>query len=345
LYANIISTTDPGSKISILHSESNDILLNLATEEYLFEHCQVEHPVLFLWRNTPTVIIGKHQNPWKECHVNKMEEDKVTLARRMSGGGCVYQDLGNSVFSFINPIKDFAKEDFKKLNDEIIIKSLSELGVEAETSGRNDVIVKERKVSGSAFKLKLGDKNGVGKRSLHHGTMLLSVELDALSNYLNPNKLKLISKGVSSVTARVINLNEYVKGIDHEMYCNALISAFKNNWEGKEVEETFLKTEELLKIDKLKSIYSHYDDYDWRFGQNPEFENQIEKKFPWGLIDIHLDVGKKNVIKQGKVYSDCIRPDFIDALNEELQGDKGYTYDTESIDKMLDKIHSEKFTD
>ena len=94
--------------MDILYADSNDIMFNLATEEYIFEHVEVANPILFLWRNSPTIILGKHQNPWKECHVQKLEQDGVTLARRKSGGGCVYQDLGNSVFSFINPIDDFA---------------------------------------------------------------------------------------------------------------------------------------------------------------------------------------------------------------------------------------------
>ena len=102
--------------IDILHAESNDILLNLATEEYIFEHIEISNPILFLYRNTPTIIIGKHQNPWKECFVQKLEQDKVVLARRKSGGGCVYQDLGNTVFSFMNPI-DFSKQDFKTMNN------------------------------------------------------------------------------------------------------------------------------------------------------------------------------------------------------------------------------------
>ena len=93
-----------GGAADVLISESNDILFNLATEEYIFEHLEVKNPLLFLWRNNPTIIIGKHQNPWKECHVQKLESDGIVLARRKSGGGCVYQDLGNSVFSFINPI-------------------------------------------------------------------------------------------------------------------------------------------------------------------------------------------------------------------------------------------------
>ena len=103
----------------------------------------------------------------------------------------MYQDLGNSVFSFINPITDFAKEDFKTLNNEVLLGALANLGVTGEASGRNDLVVGGRKVSGSAYKLKLGNKDGTGKRSLHHGTMLLDLELDALSKYLNPNKKKL----------------------------------------------------------------------------------------------------------------------------------------------------------
>ena len=108
----------------MLISESNDILLNLATEEYIFETLEVQNPILFLYRNSPTIIIGKHQNPWKECHVQKLEQDKVVLARRKSGGGCVYQDLGNSVFSFINPIDDFGKQDFKTFNNDLLIGAL-----------------------------------------------------------------------------------------------------------------------------------------------------------------------------------------------------------------------------
>ena len=97
-----ISST-PG-QVDILRGESNNIMFNLATEEYIFEHLPIINPILFLWRNSKTIIIGKHQNPWKECHVQLLEDDGVILARRKSGGGCVYQDFGNSVFSFINPI-------------------------------------------------------------------------------------------------------------------------------------------------------------------------------------------------------------------------------------------------
>jgi len=114
-----------------------------------------------------------------------MEEDDVLLARRKSGGGCVYQDMGNSVFSFINPIGKDESVDFKTMNNSMLLTALKDLGVEAEASGRNDLIVRhedlEKKISGSAYKLKLGNTTtGEGRRSLHHGTMLLDLELGAL---------------------------------------------------------------------------------------------------------------------------------------------------------------------
>lgn len=149
------------------------------------------------------------------------------LARRKSGGGCVYQDLGNSVFSFFNPISDFSKSDYKTMNNDILIQSLDKHGIKAEPSGRNDICVDSKKVSGSAYKLSLGKKDGSGRKSLHHGTMLIDLDLNALSKYLHPNKLKLISKGVDSVASRVVNLKELNADISHETWSDALAEAFK----------------------------------------------------------------------------------------------------------------------
>ena len=140
-----------------------------------------------------------------------LEQDGVTLARRKSGGGCVYQDLGNSVFSFLNPVNGFDKVDFKTMNNDLLLGALKKFGLEAKASGRNDLTIEnegvDKKISGSAYKLKLGNiKTGEGRKSLHHGTMLLDLELGALGKYLNPSKAKLESKGVDSVISRVINL-------------------------------------------------------------------------------------------------------------------------------------------
>ena len=216
--------------MDILYAESNEIFFNLATEEYIYEHLNIINPVLFLWRNNKTIIIGKHQNPWKECRVQLLDQDGVVLARRKSGGGCVYQDLGNSVFSFINPINDFSKEDYKTMNNSILINSLNRFGFNASPSGRNDLHVDGHKVSGSAYKLSLGKKDGSGKKALHHGTMLLDLDLNALEKYLSPNKLKLISKGVDSVKGRVINLTKLNPSINHDNFCTALAEEFELRW-------------------------------------------------------------------------------------------------------------------
>jgi len=172
----------------------------------------------------------------------------VLLARRKTGGGCVYQDLGNSVFSFMNPVVDFAKEDYKTMNNEVLLKSLEKFGIKGEASGRNDLVVDNKKVSGSAYKLKLGRKDGSGKRSLHHGTMLLDLELGALGKYLNPSKKKLASKGVESVISRVMNLAEINKEINHASFCDALQQAFEQKWAAKPVNSTTLTEADLRKI-------------------------------------------------------------------------------------------------
>lgn len=119
----------------------------------------------------------------------------------------MYQDLGNAVFSFFHPVKDFKDSDFKTMSNDVLIKALHSLGIEgAKASGRNDLVVGDRKISGSAYKINLGKADGSGRKALHHGTMLLNVDINALGKYLNPSKKKLESKSVESVRSRVANL-------------------------------------------------------------------------------------------------------------------------------------------
>lgn len=330
-------------RVDVLHAESQDILFNLATEEYMYEHLPLASPVLFLWRNTRTIIIGKHQNPWKECRVQKLNEDGVVLARRKSGGGAVYQDLGNSVFSFLNPITDFQKEDYKTMNNAVLIEALRKLGVQgAEATGRNDICVDGRKVSGSAYKLSLGKRDGSGKKTLHHGTMLLDLDMSALDRYLSPNKAKLQSKGVDSVISRVLNLKERVPDISHEMFSQALAGAFRQRWGDSPANERLLTRHELERIDKLMEIYDGYKRWDWRFGETPSFTNGIERKFDWALVDLALNV-EKGLIIGGRCYSDCLVPQFIDELNELLASGQ-ITYDEAGVEEMGRRL-GERFQD
>lgn len=144
-----------------------------------------------------------------------MKRDSVKLSRRKTGGGAVYHDFGNTCFSFFTPYEKDQKLDYRSVNNQIIIDALQGLNIKAEISGRNDLISEGRKFSGSAYRLHLGNKDGIGRKSLHHGTVMFDVDLKALQKYLNPNKKKLESKGVDSVISRVINLKELYPSICH----------------------------------------------------------------------------------------------------------------------------------
>ena len=333
--------------VDILEVESQDINFYLATEEYLFEQVDVRNPLMMLGRNTDCIILGKHQNPWKECRVQEIEADGITLARRRTGGGCVYRDLGDSGFTFIHPHASAEDQrDYKTMNNDVLIDALASFGVEAEASGRNDLVVGDRKVSGSAYRLNAGNAAGEGRRSLHHGTMLLDVDLGALGRYLSPNKLKMQSKGIASVTSRVLNLRDVAPAIDHASFCEAAASAFEAKWssEGRSANRRVLAQSDLEKIPELMAIYERYAEWGWRFGQSPSFSHSLERKFDWALVDVHVDVDK-GLITGGRIYSDSLVPTLIDAFNEELSGSTGgsshkIAYDVSGVAELCARVRT-----
>jgi lipoate-protein ligase A len=300
--------------VKVIISTSNNIVFNLATEEYLFEKSKVLHPILFLWRNDKTIVIGKHQNPWKECRTKEMERDGINLARRKSGGGAVYQDLGNTCFSFLDPLGELpTNSNFKEYNTDVLIEALKSLGAtKAEKGGRNDILIEGKKVSGSAYKF------NPGSRILHHGTMLINLDKSAANKYLNPNLAKLKSKGVDSVKSRIVNLVEVDSTITHERFCEAIIKAYKNKHKDKIIEELTLNENELHKIPEIEQVYKETSTWQWRFGNTPAFSYSLERKFDWGMVEVCLAVENAKIVN-GKVFSDCLFPDFIDTLNKILE--------------------------
>lgn len=171
---------------------------------------------------------------------------------------------------------------------------------------------------------------------MHHGTMLLHLELGALGKYLNPSKAKLESKGVESVISRVINLQEINPSIEHEGFCKAVTEAFVNKWSqhGSKINEQSLKVKDLEQIPKLMQAYNDSATWDWRFGESPSFTNSLEKKFDWALVDVQFDV-EKGVITRGQCFSDCLVPHYIDAINQIL-ATGSITYDVSGIKKLCD---------
>lgn len=295
------------SNLKVFITGVDDPWFNLATEDWIFRDMDPEHRVLFLWRNSDTVVIGRYQNPWVECRVDAMKADGVRLARRQSGGGAVFQDLGNTCFTFLSGRADYSKER----NSGIIIRALARFGITADASGRNDILVEGRKISGSAYKL-------TRDRAFHHGTLLINTDLTRLAHYLNPDAKKLVSKGISSVRSRVANLTEFNPDLNHFSLGEAIIEEFFSEYgESCPVEE--LNYETLKRIPHLADYYSHMADWDWRFGKTPDFTHHLEHRFDWGRIDLHLDV-HRGMVREVKIFSDCLHPDVIEALHGVFPG-------------------------
>lgn len=315
-------------KIRLLESTTFDPAFNLATEDFIFRDMDPEVPVLFLWRNEKTVVIGRFQNPWSECHTQKMEEDGITLVRRQSGGGAVYHDLGNTNFTFMSSRDSYDKE----ANSNIIIRALENFGFKASRSGRNDIVIDtpdgERKISGSAFK-------ETKDRCFHHGTLLIKADLSKLSNYLNPHQKKLVSKGIQSVRARVCNLGEMNALVNHEVLRDKIIEEFKK-YHGYSIEDVVeiekLNREDLEKNPKMLEYYNKYNDWNWRFGETPEFNQQMTERFDWGMMEVHLDVHKAK-ITDCRIFSDSLHPEMIEEIMASLVN---LSYTKEAINEALE---------
>ena len=203
--------------IQLYRTDCTDPYRNLAVEQYLLEHVPPGVCTLYLWQNRRTVVIGRNQSAWRECRTARLEEDGGFLARRLSGGGAVFHDLGNLNFTFL-----VRKEDYdlpRQLG--VIVEACRLLGIPAECSGRNDVLADSRKFSGNAFYEHQG-------RCYHHGTLLVDVDMAAMGRYLSPSKAKLEAKGVSSVRSRVVNLKELRPDLTIEETAARMEEAFQS---------------------------------------------------------------------------------------------------------------------
>lgn len=280
----------------IFISEETDIFFNLAFENILINRYPEDEKILYLWQNDKSVIIGRYQNPWQECNVEKMNEDGVKLARRRSGGGAVFHDLGNVCFTIIGPRDTFDKKD----NYNLLTQALINLGVKPETSGRNDILVDGKKVSGSAFEI-------TKTRACHHGTMLLNSDIANIEKYLTPSTKKLESHGVKSVSSRVCNL-----GITAQSFCNEMIKLFDSKCEIQRINKTLLEKDE-----ELKKQFEFFCSDLWRFGNTPKFTHRIEKAIDGDCLTILLDV-QKGIVKDVTIYTDSLDTDKVEAVKNSL---------------------------
>ncbi|MBV2168481.1 MAG: lipoate--protein ligase [Bdellovibrio sp.] len=320
------------TKLKVFLSDSFNPHLNLATEEWIFHNLDPSQQVLFLWRNEETVVIGRNQNPWSECNLAKMKTDQVHLARRTTGGGAVFHDLGNTNFTFLSP-----KESYKRDNNvQIIFDALKSFGIAGEASGRNDLLIPfhdgPRKFSGSAYREKKD-------RAFHHGTLLLHADLTRLGNYLTPNPKKLQAKGKESVRARVANLNEVVASIQHDNIVESMVASFEKFYGAKAEIESLTMTS-LQQIPELKAQYDSLSSWDWLYGNTLEFNHKMDEYLSLGFFDFQFQV-EEGLIKDLKIFTDCLYPQVIDDMTHQL---RGKTYRSETVKSVFSSLR-EKYSD
>lgn len=291
-------------KIALYESTVYDPHRNLVVEQHLLEQVKPGSCILYLWQNQNTVVIGRNQNAWKECRTSLLEEEGGHLARRLSGGGAVFHDLGNLNFTFLLSQEDY---DLDK-QFSVIQETVRSFGIPAEKSGRNDVLSDGRKFSGNAFY-----RNGT--QAYHHGTLLVDVDMQKMGRYLNPSKAKLQSKGVASVRSRVVNLRELNPEVTVEGLKTAMAEAFSKVY-GRPVVKLY---QSMLDMPYIDSLCRKNESWEWLYGQKTPFTFQWEERFSWGEIQINLLV-KDCRISKAKVYSDAMDWSIAPKLEKALTG-------------------------
>ena len=262
---------------------------------------------MYLWKNQRTVVIGYNQNPYSECNVQLLHDEGGHLMRRGTGGGAVYHDLGNINFSFI---ADKSLYDVKKQLS-VIQDALLSYGLQTEISGRNDLTCEGRKFSGNAFAK--GQRN-----NLHHGTILIKTDGTMMQRYLIVDKAKLMKNGVKSVASRVINLSELVPELTSESIKQPLMTSFEKVYRGK---AEIIDFDTLINNKEVQAIKDEISSHDFLFGRWEQFKTTKRARFPWGGVEISLQVDEANaVIKEVQIASDCLEPEAIQHAEKLLQG-------------------------
>lgn len=312
--------------------ESNDIRMNLATEEYLMNHADVSEPLFLVYIQSPCVIIGRNQNAYEELDLNYLRENHITLTRRISGGGAVFDDLGNMSFSFVKKRDEVQFGDYQNVTGPILA-ALHKMGAtQAQSGGRNDLYINGLKFSGNAMYSK-------NNRTYSHGTLMYDVDLSVLDRILTVSKEKIASKATPSVKKNVTNVKGYLKpeyqferteDFRDQLLCELYGVKSLTEIKDKELALTQADREAIQKLFDEK-----YANDAWIFGEAPAFEyNKRTRIASVGIVDVKLNVvhGK---ISAAKIFGDFFGQQPVEQLSEFLVG-KEYRF--EAIEKALKQI-------
>lgn len=306
---------------------TTDPRINLAIEEYALKHLPDTDDYLLFYINEPSIIIGKNQNTIEEINADYVNEHGIHVVRRLSGGGAVYHDLGNLNFSFITNDDGESFHNFRKFT-EPVVQALKKLGVEAELTGRNDIQVGERKISGNAQYATKG-------RMFSHGTLLFASEMENVVSALKVNAEKIKSKGIKSIRSRVANITEFLaREMTIEEFRLAILHSI---FGGEEVSEYKLTDEDWANIHELSK--ARYQSWDWNYGKSPKSNFRQSKRFDIGTIEIQLDI-EKGRIREAKIFGDFFGVRDVSELEEHLSD---LPYDRQSVSASLREVNVKEF--
>lgn len=296
-------------RLFIFETAQADPYENLAAEEHLLSVCGQENSAaLFLWQNRDSVILGRNQNPYAECNLQMAEENGVKIARRMTGGGAVFHDLGNLNFTFLAPKQDYQKEDAFA----VIQAALLELGVDVERSGRNDLLAGGYKFSGNAF-------YSNEAAALHHGTVLVHSDLDKMNLCLGASGGKMQRKGIASVRSRVVNLCALQPSLTVPAVKDSLKRAYRREMQKRHAIEGVEERVIGPKAAPL-ALREKYASKEWIFGgYGGQWERRARQGFPWGGVTILMNVEKQRIAAL-KLDSDALLQAPIGAIEKKLIG-------------------------
>ena len=296
---------------------------NLAAEEYVMQHFSDE--MFMLWRNAPSIIIGKFQNALAEINTSFTEAHSIPVVRRMSGGGAVFHDLGNLNFTFV---RNGARADFKGFVQPVV-SSLNQLGVPAVFQGRNDLAVNDMKISGNAEYIFNG-------RTLHHGTLLFSAKMDYLAEALKVNPLKFQDKAVKSVRKRVANIADFLdKPMSVTEFADYLLGFVNELY--PDSERYFFSEKDMRNIEKLQK--EKYETWDWNFGSSPAYSFSKSMRTKGGTIEVCADFVKSHIAGV-KFYGDFFTQRELSEFENLFVGCR---HSREAVEALLDKVDTQDY--